>query len=63
MVLQRSVKETKFVSKPGIDETDAKRHLKAVLGSFAPKHEHKEAACAYLMSLWFEDVIIPDTQS
>jgi hypothetical protein len=50
---------TRFVAKAGIDEDTAKRHLKTILGSFEPKHEHKEAAVAYLMSLWFEDVVIP----
>jgi len=41
--------------KEGIKLEDARRHLHCVMGSFEPKHEHKEAACAYLMSLWFED--------
>lgn len=34
--------------------TDAWRHVMAVSRSFSPKHEHKEAGVAYLMSLWFE---------
>ena len=38
----------------GIDKTSALRHLAAIQGSFEPKHEHKEAAVAYLASLWFE---------
>lgn len=41
--------------KPGIDKAKALRHVKAILGSFELKHEHKEAACAYLLSLWFEE--------
>ena len=41
-------------TKPGIDARKAKLHLSAVMRSFEPKHEHKEAACAYLMSLWYE---------
>lgn len=41
---------------PGIDENKALRHLKAIMSSFEPKHEHKEAGVAYLLSLWFEDV-------
>lgn len=40
--------------KPGIDKTEALRHLKAIMGSFEPKHEHKIAGVSYLMSLWFE---------
>jgi hypothetical protein len=42
--------------KPGIDQAAAIRHLKAIQASWEPKHEHKEAAVAYLASLWFEDV-------
>lgn len=41
--------------KPGIDKEQALRHIKTVMGSWEPKHEHKEAAVAYLLSLWFED--------
>lgn len=41
-------------SREGIDRLNASRHLRAVLGSFEPKHEHKEAGAAYLMSLWYE---------
>lgn len=33
------------------------RQLSAIQGSFAPKHEHKEAAVAYLASLWMESLI------
>lgn len=36
------------------DATDAWRHIMAVSRSFQPKHEHKEAGVAYLMSLWFK---------
>jgi len=42
------------VPKPGIDVKTAMRHLAAIQGSFAPKHEHKAAGVAYLASLWFE---------
>jgi len=44
-----------FVAKDGIDKETAIGHLDAVLASFEPKHEHKEAGAAYLMSLWFDD--------
>ena len=40
--------------KAGVDAGKAKRHLVAVLGSFEPKHEHKEAGAGWLMSLWYE---------
>lgn len=37
----------------GIDGTKALRAIKAVLGSWAPKHEHKIAACGYMLQQWF----------
>lgn len=37
----------------GIDPDKAFRHLRCIAGSFEPKHEHKEAALAYLTSRWF----------
>lgn len=40
----------------GIDGETAFRHLSAIQGSFAPKHEHKEEAVAYLASRWFKEV-------
>lgn len=43
-----------LVPKEGIDLALATRHLKAIMASWAPKHEHKMAGVAYLMSLWFE---------
>lgn len=53
-------KTTEFVPKDGIDVKVALRHLSTIQGSFEPKHEHKEACVAYLMSLWFDDVKIPE---
>lgn len=44
----------------GIDPALAFRHLAAIQGSFEPKHEHKEAAVAYLASLWFEAPPVED---
>jgi len=41
--------------KDGVDGIKAKRHVKACLGSFQPKHEHKIAGVAWLMSQWFEE--------
>ena len=46
----------KWTPKEGIDQVKALRHIKAILGSFEPQHEDKEAAVAYLLSEWFEDV-------
>lgn len=39
--------------KDGLNIRQALNHLAAIQGSFDPKHEHKMAAVAYLMSLWF----------
>lgn len=44
----------------GIDPAMAFRHLKAIQGSFAPKHEHKKAAVAYLLSRWFTSFSFPN---
>ena len=52
-------KGTVFTPRPGIDVDSAKRHIKAILSSWEPKHEHKEAAAAYLLSKWFVNVEIP----
>lgn len=40
---------------PAVNKDAALRALQAILGSFAPKHEHKIAGAAYLASLWFDD--------
>jgi len=40
-------------SKEGIDQNQSLLHIKTIMDSFSPKHEHKIAGCAYLMSQWF----------
>ena len=50
------LRDAKWKPKKGIDEEKALRHVGTILGSWEPKHEDKEAAVAYLLSLWFEDV-------
>ncbi len=45
-----------FRLRDGIDGDLAVRHLSTIQRSFEPKHEHKEAAVAYLASLWFKSV-------
>jgi len=47
---------TKLDLKPrnGVDADRALRHIRAVLGSFQPKHEHKMASIAFLLEEWFE---------
>ena len=51
-------KGTIFSPKTGVDYLGALHHLASILSSFGPKHEHKEAGVAYLLSLWFHDVEI-----
>ena len=41
-------------AKPGVDWKDAVGHCATIMRSFEPKHEHKVAGVAYLLSLWFE---------
>jgi hypothetical protein len=41
------------VARDGIDRAAAMRHLATIQRSFEPKHEHKEAAVAWLASQWF----------
>ena len=51
-------KGTQFIQKPGIDQVKALRHIRTIMASYAPKHEHKTAGVAYLLSCWFDDVKI-----
>lgn len=39
--------------KEGIDGPTAMAHLAAIQGTFACRHQHKQASVAYLCSLWF----------
>jgi hypothetical protein len=48
--------DIKFFMKDGIDGESMIRHLQAIQGSFAPKHEHKVEAVAYLASQWIERI-------
>jgi len=48
--------EPAFYPKKGINAEKAYRHLATIQGSWEPAHEHKEAAVAYLASLWFNKV-------
>jgi len=50
----KGIDATLLVTKPDVDRAKAFRHLKAIMGSWEPKHEHKIAGVAYLMSQWFE---------
>lgn len=48
------LKSLELIPKPGIDKAKAMRHIRTIMGSFSPKHEDKEAACAFYLSQWFE---------
>lgn len=48
----------KFSPKAGVDEIKALRQIRAIMRSYEPSHEHKEAAVAFLLSEWFTDVRI-----
>lgn len=52
----KGLKNAKWKPKPGVDEAKALRHIKYILGSWEPKHEHKAAGVAYLLNEWFKDV-------
>ena len=42
--------------KTGTDPEKVWRMFQACIGSFAPKHEHKTAGCAYMLSCFFDDI-------
>ena len=46
-----------LIRKPDVDADVAFRHIRTVVGSWEPKHENKIAGAAYLLSLWFADVV------
>jgi hypothetical protein len=48
--------DVQFFPNEGIDAEVALRHLATIQRSFEPKHEHKEAAVAWLLSCWFEKI-------
>jgi len=50
------IKIIEFIPKSNIGAEDAWAHLRLWASSFEPKHEHKEAAFAYMASVWFDDI-------
>ena len=50
------LRDFEAIPKEDIDVENALRHLRAIMASFEPKHEHKTACIAYLLSEWFEDI-------
>jgi hypothetical protein len=55
----KGIDKPKFTPRDGIDTTKALRHIKACLGSFELKHEHKMAGVAFLLDQFFEQVVTP----
>lgn len=53
---------TEFYTKEGVEARAALRAIKAIMKSYEPTHEHKEVGVAYLMSEWFERVVIPEKE-
>lgn len=49
----KGITALKVTMKEDVDPDVALRHLRCIIGSFEPKHEHKTAGAAYLMSLWY----------
>jgi hypothetical protein len=49
-----TIGDVTFKAKPGVEAVKALAAIKAILGSFEPKHEHKEAGCAFLLAEWFD---------
>ena len=49
------IKTEGLIPKEGVDKLKAIAALSAIQCSWAPKHEHKEAGVAYLLSEWFSD--------
>ncbi len=50
------LKNAQWKPKEGVDTKKALIHIRSVLGSWEPKHEHKEAGVAFLLNEWFDDV-------
>lgn len=47
---------SELVPKEGVNKNKAIRAIMSIMGSWGPKHEHKEAAVAFLLSEWFADI-------
>ena len=45
--------DLKLQPRESVDASAAFRHIRCILGSYEPKHEHKSAAVAWLFSQWF----------
>lgn len=52
----QGLENSNFTPKESVDTDKALRHISAIMRSFQPKHEHKTAACAFLLAEWFEKI-------
>lgn len=52
----KGTKLSRLTPRADVDAQVAVRHAKAIMASWEPKHEHKEAGVAWLLSRWFEAV-------
>jgi hypothetical protein len=52
----KGVQLARLTPRTDVDPKTAINHAKAIMASWEPKHEHKEAAVAWLLSRWFEAV-------
>jgi len=50
----KGIQHLKLTPKDGVNKLEATTHIAAIMRSWELKHEHKEAAVAYLLSQWFE---------
>lgn len=57
------LKKPVFIPKEGIDRGKALHHVMAILGSWDPKHEHKIAGVAFLLSQFFEKIEIKEQEN
>jgi len=50
------IKVIAYYPKSGINREDAMREIQCIMKSFSPKHEHKEAGIAYMLSEFFDNI-------
>lgn len=55
-----SGKQPSMVPREGVEAGVAWRHIVCTLGSYEPMHEHKIAACGFLLNEWFKVFLIDD---
>lgn len=48
------IKDETFTAKEGVSANAALAAIRSVLASWEPKHEHKIAACGFMLNEWFD---------